>query len=319
MNGDRITSFDYIRVVSILGILICHSFLDSWFYTEWLGRFMGMTFNFLFLVLSAFLFGISWENKNFEKYSIDFVSRRLRKLSRSYYPYLVLLFFFLYITQNFFSLKKTLTHTLFLPWFDRISGFGHLWFITMIVICYVGCVVFTRIPHNKLNLTSSCCLFASSIVVGYLSMIVGIPGYIFPYLIAYLLVFKYARKILAIIRKISLQLNILQISIFTGINIIFFYYYKLNPYDYYAYLLGIIQAISTFCFLYNICINIKESKIVLFISSISFEVYLVHEFFLGKLSVYKFINNPLLSFVVFIALSITAGVILKYIAKKIPI
>ncbi len=67
MGNNRIIEFDYIRVISLMGILVCHSLLDSWYPIEWLGRLLGMTFNFLFLILSAFLFGTSWEKKGSEK------------------------------------------------------------------------------------------------------------------------------------------------------------------------------------------------------------------------------------------------------------
>ena len=317
MRSSRITSFDYIRVVSIIGILICHSLTDTWLNAEWLGRLLGMTFNFLFLILSAFLFGISWENKNYEKYDVSFITKRLRKLSKSYYPYLVVLFVFLYLTQDFFSFRKILTHFLYLPWFDKVTGFGRLWFLSMIAICYIGCVAFTRFPHNKLGVSSSSLLFIASVFLGYFSMQVGIPGYIFPYLTGYLLVFKYARVLLLAVGKIPLLINILQVCSVSFFNVIYFDYYNLSPYGYLGYLLGILQAISIFCFLYNICTNIKESKIILFLSGVSFEIYLVHEFFLGKFSVYNYIENPLLSFLVFVSLSIFTGYILNLISKKL--
>lgn len=142
---SRIIEFDYIRVLAIAGILVCHScFLFPNPVSDF-GRYLALTFNFLFLALSAFLFGLSWESKGHPAYGISFVWKRIVKLSRSYYPYLVALFLFLYFTEGYFSWRKVVTHVLYLPWFDKIDGFGHLWFLTMIVICYVGCWMITKV------------------------------------------------------------------------------------------------------------------------------------------------------------------------------
>lgn len=147
MVESRIVQFDYIRVVSLLGILLCHSLFESFEYS-WLGRYFALTFNFLFLILSAFLLGLSWENKGKPKYGIEFLSKRIVRLSKSYYPYLAILFLFLYITQGYHSMRNIISHLLYLPWFDKIDGFGHLWFMTMIVLCYVGCLCISRINSN---------------------------------------------------------------------------------------------------------------------------------------------------------------------------
>ena len=53
---DRVKSFDFIRVVSMFFIFICHC-LMNFGSTLWLSRFLGQTFNFLFIILSALLFG----------------------------------------------------------------------------------------------------------------------------------------------------------------------------------------------------------------------------------------------------------------------
>lgn len=57
---NRLVSFDYIRVISILGIVLCHCCYGITG-MSFLGRFLGLTFNVVFLILSAFLLGLSWE------------------------------------------------------------------------------------------------------------------------------------------------------------------------------------------------------------------------------------------------------------------
>lgn len=158
----RITQFDYIRVFSLFGILICHS-CYCFATTEWVGRYFGLTFNFLFLALSALLFGMSWNSNGRVSYKKDFLQRRFAKLSKSYYSYLVILFLFLYLTEDYFSWKHIVTHFLYLPWFYKINGFGHLWFLSMIAICYVGIYI---ISHIKPRQTGNY-LAISTLIGGY--------------------------------------------------------------------------------------------------------------------------------------------------------
>lgn len=63
----RITSFDYIRAIAIIDILICH-FLYNWNYTSQTGRFLGCTFNVVFLCMSGLLLGISWHEQKRPNY-----------------------------------------------------------------------------------------------------------------------------------------------------------------------------------------------------------------------------------------------------------
>ncbi|MDE5757425.1 MAG: acyltransferase, partial [Allobaculum sp.] len=137
------------RVIAILGILLCHSCYEfSSSSLHGFGKYLGMTFNFLFLVFSAFLLGFSWAKQNYPKYNAKYICKRIIRLSRSYYPYLVVLFAFLYLSQDYFHWQHLVSHFLYLPWFDKIKGFGHLWFLTMIVICYIASCILTRLPLN---------------------------------------------------------------------------------------------------------------------------------------------------------------------------
>lgn len=146
----RLISFDYIRALSIIGIVLCHCCYGisgmSFF-----GKFLGSTFNVVFLTLSAFLLGLSWERKSYERYNIQFLFHRIGKLAYTYYPFLLIMFAFLAFTGYHATIKDWIMHFLFLPWFDKLPGFGHLWFITMIVICYFGVYVISYIPRKYIN------------------------------------------------------------------------------------------------------------------------------------------------------------------------
>lgn len=316
-NPSRIREYDYIRVISLFGILICHSCLDLSQSTIWIGRFLGTTFNFLFLVLSAFIFGQLWNNNNRSPYNLKFVSKRIVKLSRSYYPYLVFLFFFLYITQSNITYHQIITHIFYLSWFDKIKGFGHLWFMTMIVLCYCGCYIVTKraIASILYNRVISLVLVIGGIGADYYLSKFNLPGYLFSYLVGYLLIFFNANELISRIKKINIWYNIIQFAIINSFGILMFYQDIFTTNPFFAYLLGMGCALSEFCFLLNICSKFPTSKIIILLSSISFEIYLVHEFFLGNYSIYRYVNNPIIAFFALVFLSIIAAIILHTLSK----
>ncbi|MCM1138937.1 MAG: acyltransferase [Muribaculum sp.] len=145
---NRIPSFDIIRVIAFTGILVCHS-CGQFPQANWFGFYCACTFNFLFLMMSALLMGLSWNNAQRRTYGADFLKKRVKRLSFSYYPYLAILFVFLYIAGSLPSIHKIIAHILYLPWFAKLSGFYHLWYITLIVICYGGCTLFSRYLSDK--------------------------------------------------------------------------------------------------------------------------------------------------------------------------
>lgn len=312
---SRIIEFDYIRSISIIGILVCHSCFLFSAPVSAVGRYFAMTFNFLFLALSAFLFGLSWENKNRPVYGITFFWKRIVKLSKSYYPYLITLFLFLYFAEGYFSWRKVLTHTLYLPWFDKIDGFGHLWFLTMIVICYAGIWIYTLSPKKSIhNTLLFSVLTGGGICADFFISSKGLPGYLFPYLIAYILIFSKARVILGKIRKVSSIVNVCQLVIINTIAIAIFIDGIFDKAPFWAYLIGMICAGSVFSFSYNLLKKCSSSKLIAWFSGISFEIYLVHEFFIGKFNIYDYIPNVFFGFVALVILSTIAAYIIHRIS-----
>lgn len=152
-RNNRDCALDCIRILSIIGILVCHSCFE--WQVDWVGRLLGLTFNFLFLGISAYIFGIEWKKKGNCPYDFSFVTKRTIKLATTYYPFLIILFLFLLISKQDFSTSNIFSHLVFLSWFDKIEGFGHLWFMTMILICYVGIWIISKLVNitkdNSLN------------------------------------------------------------------------------------------------------------------------------------------------------------------------
>ena len=142
---NRIIAFDYLRAMAIVGIIVCH-FCYNFSETIWLGHWCGSTFNALFLMMSGLLLGIAWNKKGRPAYGFVFLRHRFSRLSKVYYPFLVVMFAFCFAVGGYhIGIKDVVMHFLYLPWFDKLDGFGHLWFMTMIAICYLCIPVVSRL------------------------------------------------------------------------------------------------------------------------------------------------------------------------------
>lgn len=320
MITKRFAEFDYIRVISLIGILLCHSSFELG--GDWIGRYLGSTFNTVFLILSAFIFGIRWSSNGKQPYRLTFVTKRVGRLSKSYYPYLAILFLFLYLSQDYFSWRKLISHFLYLPWFDKISGFGHLWYLTMIVICYIAIWIFTIIHCRYLQNSSKTLVLLSiwggiSLIFSYIMFKHGIPGSIASYTLLYLIIFYYSNQIISFINKMGFKkMGIFLIST-NLLGIIAFYFGVYEASRFWANILGIACGLTVTLFLLEGCKNIPSSKIILWLSGICFEVYLVHEFFLGHYSVYKLVDNPVLGLLLLIGFSVILAFLLHLIATRV--
>jgi len=111
----------------------------EWPHYDWLGRYFAQTFNLVFLLLSAFLIGSKWGNESYCKLSISFIRKRILRLMTTFYPFLVIAIPILWIMGYNLSAKTIISQFLFLSWFSSLPCFGQLWYLTMIVICYIIC------------------------------------------------------------------------------------------------------------------------------------------------------------------------------------
>ena len=148
--------FDFARAIAIIGIVLCHFFLFGGAGNNFipLGRYIALVFNVIFFILSALLYGIKWRKKEFTAFKTDsFLFSRLIKLASALYPYLIVIFFLFYIFDIDFSLKDILMNFAFLGWFDKLPGNGHLWFLTMIFMCYVLFCILSKFKPEKFNNT----------------------------------------------------------------------------------------------------------------------------------------------------------------------
>ena len=141
-------------------------------------------------------------------------------------------------------------------------------------------------------------------------------NYICIYLILYFLAFLYAKKILLLIAHINIR-QIVIVSCFIFPMIILLYYWELTN-KFTSVWIGIFSAILIFCILNKLFDNAKEIRMINFISTISFELYLVHHVFcFGEYSLFKIIGNPILGIMAIFLLSVILAYPLHFISNII--
>ena len=158
---ERDPAFDWMRCVSIILIVFSHFLMfggcgDTMI---WVGHYLGDVFSIVFLCISALLYGLKWQmNGNKPFHAKSFMIKRFVKIAASLYPYLIALLC-LYICFSVpISIRKFIVNILFLCWFDKIPTNGHLWFVTMIWICYGSLCVSSRL-QKKVRRNSFCYLY----------------------------------------------------------------------------------------------------------------------------------------------------------------
>lgn len=312
----RFPAFDYIRAIAIIGILICH-FLYNWNYTSQTGRFLGCTFNVVFLCMSGLLLGISWHELKKPNYGRTFLHRRFTRLMTSYYPFVVIMCLFLmFVTNHPLRIYDISMHIAFLPWFDKLPGFEHLWFLTMIALCYVVTMVTSLIKH--ISLWVEVLLLFAAIFIHWTALKYGLPGQMFSYLAIFVLTFRHAPNFLAFAQRISA--TFVTISSFV-ILLSSIYAFNNGLYDnlrFAAEWSGILCAYTIIILLLRLMKGANSCKMVDYIASISFEIYLLHHVIaFGPYSIVRIFPHPATAFLSLVTITFILATVLHWCSAKL--
>lgn len=309
-------SFDYLRAVSAVMIVVCHICQGFGLNPE-LGFYLGATFVSVFLILSAYLWGLRHRDGIFES-PTGFLVSRLGKLCPTYYIFLTISFLLISFFIGVWNMSpmEVLGHFLFLNWFvtsTRIDSaplphMGHLWFMSCIIMAYsiITVMAYCFIFRNKsigfwssylfLALLAGSSLCAVSRIFIYPSVVLTLfPPFFFKGKELIELTHKVSRKYLI---KLFVIINVVTITAFQ-------FGLRNNPVLVYI-------SITITAFLWIVCTPLifNRERIpswIAFISAISFEMYLIHHpFCLGTYSLSKYFPTWLSIPMVF-AISIVGG------------
>ena len=285
MKKTRIATFEYLRVCAILLVVICH-------WMQGLGNLLGFVCgsvgNCLFFLMSGWLLGEHWRKNGCESYSGKFLWHRISRL----YPAFCL-FVLIYLASLLVrdiklpgELGRIALNFLMLSWFAKLPGAGHLWFVTGIMILYITLVIVSWLGaqlrgHGLVVVVGAIivCIFAQvmmsmlGIRQGYFVTLVAVSVLMFLYgdIIGGFVLEAYRRKgkILLIVLPLVCVGCVCAVMLYDGESMS----KSLTS----AYWLSMLAAFSL---LLITLIVVDKDKIcgtvITFLSSISFEIYLVH-------------------------------------------
>lgn len=296
--NSRNTSFDGIRAIAILGIVGCHMCygLEG---MSWLGVYLGGTFNCVFFSLSALLLG---EKMLTGVKSVPFMKRRILKLVASLWPMLLAVITLFNIADIPFSMKSALMNFCLLGWFDKLPGFGHLWFVTMIVLCYI---FFVGLGYVKrpINGWWSLPAFAVATLCACITWQHGLPGYLFLILFYCGMLFFYGKLLLKWTSLISKGLLTVLVLMTNGMALLLFYKGWLHSGSLGMYYITALCGIILLLWLYRMFASYTPGVALLYLSGISYEIYLVHHpFCFGSFSLFQWTGGYWWLGIIFIAI-----------------
>lgn len=290
----RLTAITYIRGFAALLIFFCHvAFIsDAFELSTWLNT--GVP---IFFIISAYLLSLK---PNVSRNTYSFYKRRLSSIFPSYWIYLIAVISVLSILGQAPDIKSIICYSLGLSGFitdTGLLGLGHLWFISVLLICYFLIPLLHYICANYTTgggkvLICIIILFQMILfsICGYPSYGIHVGSYIFVYCL-----FKQTRGNIAKVQFIYAAI------ILSAVRLIFDPVFIKMDYSIYYYYDALFQPLARFCLamaLFTTFISgseyierwakshYKADAVITRFSKISYEIYLTHQFIL--LAFWKF-------------------------------
>ena len=323
--SQRIIALDYVRVIAVFMILLCHYFLFSDL-NSGVGRYLAGSGNIVFFLVSAFLYGqkynsVSQKNSDgsvnggqvFDCQS--FVFSRIAKLAASVWPFLVVVIS-LYIAMEIeFSWKDVGLNFLFLGYLGELPGNGHLWFLTILILCYIEIIFFEKFRLKRGYVPWF--LLLLSILVVVIGEKIGIPSGAL--LVFGLFAFIYLKS--EWYREKSKAMQWWMAIAIVVINVVTFiieYNGLFEKSRIIHFLLTGLCGLSLLSLMLRYLPN-KKVRIVSFLSGISFEIYIVHHTLCSGpfVRITSWTCGHVLNFIIMFFLSVILAVVLNFIAKHV--
>ena len=263
-----------IRVMAMILIVSCHITQG---YNQQIAFILNVGVQ-LFFLISGFLYG-----KVEIPSAMDFYKKRIVKI---YIPFIIVVLFFAGIYTFFgiehVSLGQLIPYAFNLQTFAKpIEGFNHMWFLSVIMICYLITPIAKFLLKNRPSLFISLLLLTSVVEFVFVQKMYSMAAWIVLYLFG-MCIGCFDTKLVNLITTIISGGGL-------AILMVFFQWSRLTDpiWAHYSVWLHCVLAIFLFGVLYAILtkIDIKLPECLRFVNNISYEVYLVHHILiLGPLS-----------------------------------
>lgn len=297
-------AIESLRFVAMSMIVACHIVLSygSKYYSV---LNMGVQ---IFFVLSAFLYA---------QKRIDAPQKWLKKrILKLYPPFLLFVVFALPLLfafrPEYFSLKKIVFYLLNCQYFlgkGQYDELDHLWFLTTIFICYLVTPLLQWISDSKYGRYSSV-MVGAMMIVNYCTTN-GKIDWLFLFAFSYLL-FRLRKTVDRWVIAILLGLLSIPLIQINWVHILSVDWVRLSAFDICSLLIVILSLRIFAYFRFDGC-----PQVVKWISNYSFEIYIVHNFFIhGTFSCSYLTDSVLLNVCIILFVSITLAYVLRIMTKK---
>ena len=297
LSTSQSNAISIIRVMAMILVISCHITQG---YDQQIAFILNVGVQ-LFFLISGFIYG-----KVEISSAMDFYKKRVVKI---YIPFIivVLLFSGVYTISGIehVSWKQLIPYAFNLQAFAKaIEGFNHMWFLTVIMICYLITPIAKYLLNNKAIFICIITLLVIASVVEFVFVqnMYSIAAWIVLYLFGMCMGCFDTKKVNTITTVAS--------GVILAILMVFFQLSRLtdSAWAHYSVWLHCVLAIFLFGVLYASLskIDVKLPKCLQFVNNISYEVYLVHHILiLGPLSMLfltpsKMINILLILMITFV-------------------
>lgn len=297
------------RVIAMLMIVVCHilqAYDNNWAYVFNVGVQM-------FFLLSGFLYG-----RKDEINCKNFLMSRLKKV---YFPYLIyftiavlclILFSLVQISWN-----QMVVYILNLQGFvgKPIEGLNHLWFLSVLMLCYILTPVIKKLLRKKCWVTVLGLLIIAIIEYLLLQKKYAMFTWVALYLLGIIIgekEIKYAKCV----GLLSVCVTVLIISLLPGIDAL-----SQSEYSHISVWFHVSLSLSILTIFYFALTKFwadecKVPRILDWLDKYSYEIYLVHHLFiLGSCSMLFVFNNKLISIILVIVCTLVSAALLKLLSK----
>lgn len=312
----KLEYISYLRVFAMAMIVLCHLANHSLLgIVHATAQFFNVGVE-IFFIISGFLFGIKKIKGSYSKW----YQRRFIRLLPSYYVFLVLLLVIHFCGNNEIVTKSWIAQVFCLEGFGYyVHGAEHLWFITIILLCYIITPLLDFLRFNVSDRFNRILYMLSLLVCIYVTFGVNKQAGIYLlklniFIWAYICGSLYER-FLGVRQIIFCVLGVLGVFFRITGKVVFD---STILYD--VLIVGISQGMIAFSFLgvfYGLFKNCKNSKAVAFFDSISYEIYLVHYMLVvGPVSLMQVTNYYLINCILVICISIILAKLLSAISAS---
>lgn len=311
ISTSQSNAISIIRIIAMILIVSCHITQG---YDQPIAFILNVGVQ-LFFLISGFLYG-----KVELPSAINFYWKRFVKI---YIPFIVVVLLFVGIYKIFgvelVSWKQLLPYIFNMQAFAKpIEGFNHMWFLSVIMICYIITPVVKYLLKNRPYLFLLLLVLASVAEFVFLQKMYSIAAWVLLYCIG-MCMGCFDTKIIRVSTTIVSCVGL-------AIMMLFFQLQHLTDpaWAHYSVWLHCVLAISLFVVLYTILSKLafRLPKCLQFVNNISYEVYLIHHILiLGPLSLLfvtpsKTINILLILIITFV-LSYALSQLMNLIKRKI--